>query len=630
MPPIRQLNDQLSPERGGFEAVSEGTKAFGFGAAPSASQITLAREAIRNAQGMIAQVPSMLDYCTPQAVSFIGLLQRAADGADNAAQLVNAGSSAAQQSAGLRGSIDAGVADPYNPSIGCKQQEQWSDGSWHDCLNPGWLHKVQQCVGAAAQAVASAQPAAQPKTQPRSVIGRMPRSVSPIVTGRPSVVAMNHPARFGLGAFGDHAGDPAFMAAWGAIEKQMQSEGAGSSDIDEAKNLFSSTVEQLYAQPGVDAGKAIEGAQQLVMYGKTVAGAVSQVSQLAQLANNSNSADAAKMAVNLTGTMIGLAVAAAPATAGVGAAIIAGLTILVGVLQNAGWFGDQTPQQEVCSNKSYTFSCGNPSWVVGCVCVWDQNGPVVPGSPAWRRFPDQSSPWFDPKQATFQWQGAQWGAPSGSKARPIDWAFPPYHKIQCDVANAKAGAPTGVGDFLNAFFTAWKLNREYALNGLKVQDDWQVFVRVVRAWNKARLPGSGYDFTADSSGSFLDPSINCANNSGGYYVQSLVQQIINNNQTDILNGNAVHIHTGTALLNITGHPILAGGKSATSTGTSSTAATVAKGTVAAAAAGAAGIGIYAWVTHQAYGIAAGKAYDATLGKVVTKAKRGIRRAFTRR
>src|SRR5579875_327483 len=57
---------------------------------------------------------------------------------------------------------------------------------------------------------------------------------------------------------------------------------------------------------------------------------------------------------------------------------------------------------------------------------------------------------------------------------------------------------------------------------------------------------------------------------------------------------------------------------------SSTASKVAVGTVAAAGATAAGIGVYAWMHGIAYSYAVGKAYDATIGKVVDKAKKALR------
>lgn len=54
---------------------------------------------------------------------------------------------------------------------------------------------------------------------------------------------------------------------------------------------------------------------------------------------------------------------------------------------------------------------------------------------------------------------------------------------------------------------------------------------------------------------------------------------------------------------------------------SSTAATVAKGAAVVGVAAVVGTGLYAWITHQAYGRVWGKIWDETGGKVVKQAKR---------
>jgi len=40
---------------------------------------------------------------------------------------------------------------------------------------------------------------------------------------------------------------------------------------------------------------------------------------------------------------------------------------------------------------------------------------------------------------------------------------------------------------------AWVANKEYALNGLKVQDDWEVLRQIVRIWNRAHDSSSYID-----------------------------------------------------------------------------------------------------------------------------------------
>lgn len=184
-----------------------------------------------------------------------------------------------------------------------------------------------------------------------------------------------------------------------------------------------------------------------------------------------------------------------------------------------------------------------------------KGGPSKASWSLWRRFPDPNDPndayWFqwrsnwsnetpggvvnDPSDLNFEWQpngmGCSWNwtSPAGSSQndhwvacisgtaeikRAVDQAFlenpngPPgqgsgssvYHQLECDNVGLWVGLVPSTNlvevvpalqKFQQAFWAAWKANREYELNGLARQSDWQVLHQVVVRWNMAHEPGTG-------------------------------------------------------------------------------------------------------------------------------------------
>jgi hypothetical protein len=174
-----------------------------------------------------------------------------------------------------------------------------------------------------------------------------------------------------------------------------------------------------------------------------------------------------------------------------------------------------------------------------------------------------------------------------------------------------------VQDFHRSFLSAWKLNQEYALNGLQTQPDWAVFYQCLRVWNKAHDSTSTYVLRDSNATPLYEANTLIAGNGG----QDLAGKV---GKTDAIwdqssNGHGVIINTG-ARKNFSISGVLATNKS-TTTGMS-TGAVVATSGLVAVAAGAAGLGLYAWLTHQAYGVAAKHVW----GKVKAPFKKMGRRA----
>jgi hypothetical protein len=422
----------------------------------------------------------------------------------------------------------------------------------------------------------------------------------------------------GLGAFSDYAGNAQFKASWDEIAKQLAAEGVGPQDIGyaAAQTMFADAFGNLIGK-GIDASVALPSAQSLTINAQTIGGAVAQVSGLVQALQGGNTKQVFQA---VTGTMVGLFGAASFAfpPAALGAAILAGAAGLLGQFLGA-------PSSNV-AGCPYTSCNPTPSWAVGCVCVWQSGSQTIaPGSAAWRSFPDPNDPadaaWYVPNgRGVGDWKGATFGgdaSPYARGTRPIDIAFPELAQIERD---AQSGGD--LGPFLQAFMAAWKANREYSLNGLNPQPDSTVLIHTARIWNKSHSDSSGVDIPYDPN----------ANNiySPNPYVQSLVQDAVRANPPDVLNGFAVHVNTGPGKVVFVLNPKLvrfatggAAPKAATKPAASTTS-TVLKGTAIAAGATAAGIGIYAWLTKQAYGVAAGKVWDQTGGRVVKQAKAALR------
>ena len=351
--------------------------------------------------------------------------------------------------------------------------------------------------------------------------------------------------QLGAGDFNSDASDPGFAASWQTINVQLQAEGALPTDILNAKNQFDSAFATFGQQQW--GGDALASAQQFVWQNQTVAGAVGMVGGLTSAATMvGGPADTtAPILSAFTGVLMGALVTTGVATAGVGAAITAGVGALLTIMQSAGLFGP-TGGTDICGLKvEYA-----PDWIVSeCNAFYGTR--AAPGSPEWRNFPspsnandlgwftDQTHSWItgsssEGRPSTGQISGGSitggawfpdgsvvWNGPLAGETltiyalgaesyRLIDLCFTNYRHLECEqqslpVAAALAGALTpeqsaAVVSFCKAFFTAWKLNAAYSINGMKAADDSAVLVHALRFWNRAHLPGAGFALQPATSG----------------------------------------------------------------------------------------------------------------------------------
>lgn len=454
-----------------------------------------------------------------------------------------------------------------------------------------------------------------------------------------------------IGDFDQYLADPDFAQAWGQVQNQLTAEGSTAIGvINNAKSTFLSAYTQLgTAASYLQSGQLAEAAKQFTMAGQTVAGAVNMVTGLVN-AQKGGITPQAGLAITQTfiGTMIGVGVAAGSVSAGVGAAIVAAITGLIALLQAAGLFNDQPLSgQQICG----TVFNPPPSFAVGCIAVYpnDPNNPANdPGAIAWRKFPDPNNAadaaWFSLDQGVEigQWQGARWNNPpvalgSAVGVRPIDSAFDVYRQFECEIARRPDD------EFLAAFFSAWKANKEYALNGLKAQPDWQVLLHLIRVWNFAHQGPVGiwpplplapvranirYDAVATPPGAVAPPpaqgTLDACPTKIAPYVNMLASDVLGHiapNDPIVVQapmglGRSLGINQGpikqapqTIGLH-TGH-----GGSAGALGVWQKLSTPQK-VAAAAAGGAASVGVYAWITNQTYAHAFGALYAATVGRVL--------------
>lgn len=318
-----------------------------------------------------------------------------------------------------------------------------------------------------------------------------------------------------------------FGGAWAPIEAQLTSEFATLPDIQGAKTAFADAYTQMSDQLSVSAQDALRAAQQYILIGKTIAGAVSTVSDLVASAGAATSPLAAAQFV---GTMIGGlgTLAVGLGATGVGAAICGVAAGLLAIMESAGLFG-HAPAGNL---PGCTYVSCTGEWVVGCICCTSGER-SAPKSANWRSFPaddgnPDDAPWFAKNCywncKDFQWKGLTYrndftsDPESRTDMRPIDYAFGlstlmpsggPGYTIEYRAievyARGLAPAPTGGwwgahldttrqplplsaaynADFLRAFATAWKANAEYALNGMKPQDDSLVLTHTLKLWNRA-------------------------------------------------------------------------------------------------------------------------------------------------
>jgi hypothetical protein len=323
--------------------------------------------------------------------------------------------------------------------------------------------------------------------------------------------------RAGVGSdFSSYIGNADFAAKWNDVEAQLAAEGngAGSLAVLSAQNAFASTFDNLSSQLGVDPATALEASKQFVIAGHTIAGAVQTVEKIQQAVAGGDVAGAFNI---LVGAMVAAAVASGAATAGVGALITIGVGLALAGLTKLGLFGEPAQGTEWCSGLRTT---GQIAVQVGCVVTQgDYNALSYPtGSPYWRRFPKASGGntnddyWYNAKGVTGGLKGfntVDWsGNPNGPKtywtsygnSRLIDNAFPDYHYLACQTV------PKGLEAFAQAFTQAWIANKEYALNGLKVQPDWQVLRTLLGIWNRAHNGSSYVDIAHVAKPSVTEPT----------------------------------------------------------------------------------------------------------------------------
>jgi hypothetical protein len=316
-----------------------------------------------------------------------------------------------------------------------------------------------------------------------------------------------------------------FSGAWDDIASQLGAENATSDDVNAAKQAFTDQYASLISsQFGIDSGQAIEYAQKYTIAARTVVGAVENVAGLVAAAQNASTpAEVQSVFQTVMGTLVGAAVAAGAVSAGVGALIVAAVGAALTLFESAGMFGSTPSGTEICPGFYVSGAHGGPAaWAVGCAAVGIATR-ATPGSVQWRRFPEPTTDpgWYAQGPGnTVLWHGDVWAWPaqgaagsllvpgSGANAAPIlpgiGYALPDFFDLTLGTGIFLVMHPEWqwFHDFHLAFLSAWKANKEFAFNGLKVQPDWQVLLHVANLWNRAHdgttfvdlgppTPGSG-------------------------------------------------------------------------------------------------------------------------------------------
>lgn len=358
---------------------------------------------------------------------------------------------------------------------------------------------------------------------------------------------------------------PEFAGAWNQIQGQLTNEGASSLEIQAAKDALAQTFSDLTSSSagfGLSASDALQSAQTYVTAGRTVLGAVTHIQGLISAAQGAT--DPAPIFKMFTGTLIGVAMAAGALSAGVGAVIVTGVAIALDLLEQVGLFGSKPSGSVIASYGGWTTTTNGPPPNIVLNGAVYSTAPTIPTahSPSWRRFPDPirsgDAGWFTKQSNQFQWNGDTWGFPAPDY-RAIDQAFPDYNRLfECNAGAATVGA---MHDFVQAFGQGWIANKEYDLNGLKSQPDWQVLAHLVRVWNRAH-DGSGNQYVDLSQVDlqFIQPPSfsggNAFSNTGATLVQycpaivwpffmSLIRAVVDNAPDGVtLVGRSIRIHTG--------------------------------------------------------------------------------------
>ncbi len=353
--------------------------------------------------------------------------------------------------------------------------------------------------------------------------------------------------------FADLASQSAeFAGAWGKVQDQLHAEGASDLDLSAAKQSLANAFSQIVSNPqgfNLSSSDALKAATDFTIAGRTVLGAVDQVQGLIAASQGSDPTQAFQM---VTGTLIGVAVAAGALSAGIGSVIVVGVGAALSLMQSAGLFGSPPQGQQICNGLWIN---PPPTLQVGCVGANAQA--VKNGSPYWRHYPKRSggntndAAWFQSSYAA-AWSGSATGPMSTwmgfSDTRLIDSAFPEAHYLACQ------HVPSALAGLNAAFLSAWTANKEYALNGLKAQPDWIVLEHTLRAWNKAHQPSSTYDLryvarpalskvTIDPTGKIVGP---CPSDLPPYVATLVSDLIFNLNTNDALlsRSGGILVHTG--------------------------------------------------------------------------------------
>jgi hypothetical protein len=574
-------------------------------------------------------------------------------------------------------SVASTLAPAASSAIGCASQSvidpatgvccnpdscSWDTVNW--VVRSSFIAQTQRVSALAAQLVFIAQQALAlpPLPVPTSPVHLLPiRAASPTSSIKSALPAFSplrgvgRPRRVGLGdlSFDEWMQDPNFASQWNQLKAQVQAEGG--TNLVVAQNSMLSAANQLASVSEITVNPnssqiIASAAGSFATLGNTVLGAVGSISGLIQEAQQPGGAHGLMVVQGFTGILIGLATTAGAVSAGVGAAIVAGLGLIASLVGNL--FNGPPPVATIGECQlNY-----QPTLMVADSLLWSKNGQPVTAGPStaawskWRRFPNATkssdAPWFQPGSiAGFNWLGDDWGACVFSPlqvtttVRPIDVLFengsPVYAQLEADnflvwaviMAGGNAEIYTALVGLYNAFLAAWKSNREYGLNGLQRQSDAQVLAQVVSFWNAAHQAGQGFNMSAApfqpysiaSQGAPPPPSTTPYMAMLIGNIQSGVSSIVAGQI--ISSSGALHINTG-ALKNV---PNLAGtGVSVTPTASGmSTGSKVLVGVGVAVGLAAAAEGYYAWHNKISYGKALKGTWDASGGRAVRFVRRHV-------
>ena len=348
-------------------------------------------------------------------------------------------------------------------------------------------------------------------------------------------------------AFSDITANPAGAAAWSQVQSQLQAEQQSglltANDFNDAllaaQGNFTDSYNGLNAA-AADATSILPAATQYALQAQTVLGSVSNIQGFISAAQNPDTPPAA-LVTSFTGILVGIGIASGVVTAGVGAAVCAGVALAVQTLSSLGFFPSPPSGAPLC-NGSVLVQPNDPgAIVIGCVAGNYPNlqQAKVPGpqDPRWRSFPSPTTDpgWYEVLESSGQtiagpitWGSGLWSSGSNGP-RMVDAAWPQFRHLECEQSSLLPGA---AGAFQQAFFAAWKLNQALALNGQQVADDASVLKQLVTQWNRAHDGATTYSFTSRGTDTQFMPSnlspgpSPCSRvASYGPYVSYLVQDI---------------------------------------------------------------------------------------------------------